>query len=202
MAERVSVSRSRALARMLGGDLTVESEVGRGSVFRATVATGPLDGVRMLDEIPASHAPAATRPTASGGAPEPLRGRVLLAEDGPDNQALISLVLRRAGLEVELASDGQIAFEAALAARDRGKPFDLIVMDMQMPLMTGYEATAALREEGIEVPILALTAQAMTGDRERCRPGCSNLSKPIDRARLIALVGGLLEKRAPGQDRA
>jgi signal transduction histidine kinase/CheY-like chemotaxis protein len=189
---------SRALARRLGGDLTVESETGRGSVFRASVATGPLDGVRMLDEIPLPEAPPPVRPESSTGVPELLRGRVLLAEDGPDNQALISLVLRRAGLEVELASDGQIAFETAMAARERSEPFDLIVMDMQMPLMTGYEATAALRAEGIDVPILALTAQAMTGDRERClAAGCNEyLSKPVDRVRLIALVSSLLEKRA------
>jgi len=192
---------SRALARLLGGDLTVESAPGGGSVFRATVATGPLAGVRMLDTPPELEPQAAEQTRESEPAPESLRGHVLLAEDGPDNQALISLVLRRAGLEVELASDGQIAYETALAARDRGEPFDLIVMDMQMPLMTGYEATAALRREGFVQPILALTAQAMTGDREKClAAGCNEyLSKPIDRTRLVALVRGLLEKR-PGQE--
>jgi CheY-like chemotaxis protein len=127
---------------------------------------------------------------------EPLRGRVLLAEDGPDNQALISSVLRRAGLEVELANDGQIACEKVLAARDADAPYDLILMDMQMPMMTGYEATAALRREGVRVPILALTAQAMAGDRDKClAAGCDEyLSKPIDRGRLLDLVRDLLEK--------
>ena len=121
---------------------------------------------------------------------------MLLAEDGADNQALISLVLRRAGLEVELAGDGQSAFESVIAADERGQPFDLIVMDMQMPLMTGYEATAALRREGFDVPILALTAQAMAGDREKClAAGCNEyLSKPIDRERLVVLARGLLQK--------
>ncbi|MEX2207611.1 MAG: response regulator [Myxococcota bacterium] len=188
---------SRALARLLGGDLTVESAPARGSVFRATVATGPLEGVRMLD-VPEALEVHAQRPVPVEPEPEPARlsGRVLLAEDGADNQALISLVLRRAGLEVELACDGQIAVEIVIAAEERGQPFDLIVMDMQMPLMTGYEATAALRREGFELPILALTAQAMAGDREKClAAGCNEyLSKPIDRERLVALARGLLQK--------
>jgi len=191
---------SRALARLLGGDITVESAPA-GSVFRATVATGSLDGVRMIESLEGN----ALRPTTPATArpayrPErPLRGRVLLAEDGPDNQALISTVLRRAGLEVDVANDGQIACEKAAAAKEAGAPYELIVMDMQMPLMTGYEATAALRRDGFTLPILALTAQAMTGDRDKClAAGCDEyLSKPIDRDRLLQLVRELLEKREP-----
>ena len=187
---------SRALGRLLGGDLTVESAPGRGSVFRATVATGPLDGVRMLEAPEEIAAPGPRKTVQAERAPERLRGRVLLAEDGADNRALISLVLRRAGLEVELACDGQIAVDMVLAAEEAGQPFDLIVMDMQMPLMTGYEATAALRHAAFDRPILALTAQAMAGDREKClAAGCDEyLSKPIDRERLVLLVGGLLQK--------
>jgi signal transduction histidine kinase/CheY-like chemotaxis protein len=189
---------SRELARLLGGDITVESATS-GSVFRATIATGPLEGVRLLDAVAGDSlrptTPATARPVMREL--QPLRGRVLLAEDGPDNQALISSVLRRAGLDVDLANDGQIACEKALAAQEAGAPYELIVMDMQMPLMTGYEATAALRRDGMRVPILALTAQAMTGDRDKClAAGCDEyLSKPIDRGRLIELVRELLEKR-------
>jgi CheY-like chemotaxis protein len=189
---------SRELARLLGGNIAVESAPAGGSVFRATLATGPLDGVRMVDSV-GSDLLRPTTPAATRAIPrdvEPLRGRVLLAEDGPDNQALISSLLRRAGLEVELANDGQIACEKALAARDANAPYDLILMDMQMPMMTGYEATAALRREGVRVPILALTAQAMTGDRDKClAAGCDEyLSKPVDRGRLLDLVRALLEK--------
>ncbi|HTO09446.1 MAG TPA: ATP-binding protein [Myxococcota bacterium] len=188
---------SRALARVLGGDITVES-ASAGSVFRATVATGALDGVRMIDALQQDSLRPTTPATARPAFREqrPLTGRVLLAEDGPDNQALISSVLRRAGLDVDLANDGEIACEKTYAARDAGEPYALIVMDMQMPMMTGYEATAALRREGLTTPILALTAQAMTGDRDKClAAGCDEyLSKPIDRGRLLQLVRELLEK--------
>ncbi len=189
---------SRALARLLGGELTVESTPGRGSTFRATVSTGPLEGVRMLD-VPEALEVQAQRPAVEvERPPERLTGRVLVAEDGADNQALISLVLRRAGLELELAADGQSAYESVVAAEERGEPFDLVVMDMQMPLMTGYEATAALRRDGFDLPILALTAQAMAGDREKClAAGCNEyLSKPIDRERLVVLARELLQKHA------
>jgi signal transduction histidine kinase/CheY-like chemotaxis protein len=188
---------SRALARLLGGDITVES-ASAGSVFRATVATGSLAGVRMIDSLDQDSLRPTTPATARPAFREerPLRGRVLLAEDGPDNQALISSVLRRAGLEVDLANDGEIACEKTHAALDSGEPYALIVMDMQMPMMTGYEATAALRRDGVTIPILALTAQAMTGDRDKClAAGCDEyLSKPIDRGRLLQLVRELIEK--------
>jgi CheY-like chemotaxis protein len=190
---------SRALARLLGGDITVESSNPGGSVFRAAVATGPLDGVAMVDVVTKAPRPS-TLALARRALREiaPLSGRVLVAEDGPDNQALISSILRRAGLEVDLANDGQIACEKTLAAHEAGAPYELIVMDMQMPLMTGYEATAALRRDGVSVPILALTAQAMAGDRDKClAAGCDEyLSKPIDRGRLLGLVRELLEKHA------
>jgi signal transduction histidine kinase/CheY-like chemotaxis protein len=195
---------SRALARLLGGDIAVESSSAGGSVFRASVATGPLDGVRLVDTVAREAlrptTPALSRPALRDVAP--LSGRILVAEDGPDNQALISSILRRAGLDVDLANDGQIACEKTLAAQEAGAPYELIVMDMQMPLMTGYEATAALRRDGVRVPILALTAQAMAGDRDKClAAGCDEyLSKPIDRGRLLALVRELLEKHGAGPD--
>jgi PAS domain S-box-containing protein len=172
---------SRRLAGLLGGDISVTSTPGEGSVFRLTVATGPLEGVPMIDasrSLPPEPEPSHEQPR---GAPDKLDCRVLLAEDGPDNQRLIRFILEKAGARVELAKNGRIAVEMAAAARDAGKPFHLILMDMQMPVMDGYEATRRLRRAGHTGPIVALTAYAMKGDREKClAAGCNHyLAKPI-----------------------
>jgi len=181
---------SRRLAEMLGGNITVASAPGDGSTFTVTVQTGPLDGVRMLDnprQIMERHqAERKTPPTSNVD----LRGRILLAEDGPDNQRLIAFFLNQAGADVTLADNGQAAYEKAMDAMAADQPFDVILMDMQMPVMDGYEATRQLREAGYRAPILALTAHAMTGDRERClAAGCDGyMTKPIQRDALLQLV--------------
>jgi CheY-like chemotaxis protein len=122
---------------------------------------------------------------------EPLRGlRILLAEDGPDNQRLISVLLRRAGAEVVIAADGQTAFELAFAAWQTSEPFDVILMDMQMPVLDGYEATRRLRKTGYRSPIIALTAHAMVEDRQICLDaGCDeHATKPIQFPKLVAAI--------------
>jgi CheY-like chemotaxis protein len=122
---------------------------------------------------------------------KPLAGRrIFLAEDGPDNQHLISLRLRQVGAAVELAENGRIALEMVLSAEASGQPYDLVFMDMQMPEMDGYTATSRLRDAGYRRPIIALTAHAMSGDRERClAAGCDEYAtKPIDHRRMVELA--------------
>jgi len=119
-----------------------------------------------------------------------LSGSILLAEDGPDNQRLISHILTKAGAEVTIVDNGKKVFDSAKAAAKAGHPFDLILMDMQMPVMDGYEATMALREEGYTGWIVALTAHAMASDRQKClNAGCNDYAtKPIQRQEFFATL--------------
>ena len=188
---------SKRLAGKLGGDIAVKSTPGKGSTFAVTVATGRLDGVKLLDNPTEARLP--TDPVKKPAGPTAkLDCRVLLAEDGPDNQRLIAFLLKKAGAEVAVAENGQIAHDLALAARDEGTPFDVILMDMQMPVMDGYDATSKLREAGYTGPIIALTAHAMTTDRDKClNAGCDDYTtKPIDRKDLIQMVASYAKPSA------
>jgi len=131
-------------------------------------------------------------PIAAAATPEKieLHGRILLAEDSPDIQRITAFILKKAGAEVTLADNGQVAYEEATAARARGTPFDVILMDMQMPILDGYEATRRLRSAGYTAPIVALTAHALAEDRQKCLDaGCDDYStKPIDRQKLLTVV--------------
>ncbi len=180
---------SKRLAEMLGGDIAVRSIAGEGSTFSVMVRTGPLAGVAMIDEASEATTPAEPKKKTAANLEE-LNCRVLLAEDGPDNQRLISFILKKAGAEVRVADNGQIALDLALKSLADAAPFDVILMDMQMPVLDGYAATRKLREAGYAGPIIALTAHAMSADRAKClAAGCNDYTtKPIDRAKLIALV--------------
>jgi signal transduction histidine kinase/ActR/RegA family two-component response regulator len=188
---------SKRLAELLGGDIeVVETQPGVGTRVRAAVATGPLEGVKMItDPQPTASVTAEAGDSVVQNDRLALDGcKILLAEDGPDNQRLFTRILNRAGATVTIVDSGDQAVNAALAARDAGRPFDVILMDMQMPVMDGYEATRLLRREGYAGPIVAATAHAMTSDRQRCVDcGCDDyVSKPIDRAALIRTIRGFL----------
>ena len=179
---------SRRLAWLLGGEISVTSEPGVGSSFLLMVSAGDLDGVEFIAEPGAVAARRFELPPETAP-PTALRGRILLVEDGPDNQRLIAFHLRRAGATVEIASSGREAVERALESDRDADPYDLILMDMQMPEMDGYEATSTLRRAGYRVPIVALTANAMAQDREKCLlAGCDDFAtKPIEAIRLVQL---------------
>jgi CheY-like chemotaxis protein len=115
-----------------------------------------------------------------------MSGRILVAEDNPSNQKLIGILLQKIGVEVTIADDGQAAVDKAMA-----DTYDLILMDMQMPNLNGYDAARELRNKGCTVPIIAVTANAMIGDEEKCiEAGCDGyITKPIDRAKLSEVVG-------------
>ena len=176
---------SQRLAEMMGGSLTVRSELGQGSVFTLEIpAHVQLDSAELFNTETLSRK---SRLTEGDSALKNLRfyGRVLVAEDSPANQLLIRKLLENYGLEVVLVSNGREAIDKAL-----NEAFDLVFMDIQMPEMNGYEATYRIREQGGVLPIIALTANAMKGDEESCiKAGCdAYLSKPIQRDRLAALL--------------
>ena len=158
---------------------------GEGSTFTVTIPTGDIAGVNLLQSPGEAicEDEAGTRWTPGAGV---LRGvKILLAEDSIDNQELLRTVLGNVGAEVEVVENGRLAVERAQAGT-----FDVVLMDMNMPEMDGYEATRRLRDRGYQRPILALTANAMAGDSERClSAGCdAHLAKPIDRKQLIETV--------------
>jgi len=193
---------SKRLAQILGGDIEVRSEEGAGSTFSFWINGGPREGVKLIRNLTQEQPSIPDLATTSKGREIRLDGTVLLVEDGEDNQHLLTAFLEHAGLKVSLAVNGEIAVKAALEGN-----FDLILMDMQMPVMDGYRATGELRKLGYTKPIVALTAHAMAEDRLKCmQAGCTEyMSKPVDRHKLLTtcaiyLPAAIVSPRPPEQE--
>jgi PAS domain S-box-containing protein len=181
---------SQKLVSLMGGEISVSSVSGLGSCFEFALPTGSLENVEIITD-PSETASATTPDQAAGSSNlTDVAANVLLAEDGVDNRRLISFHLKKAGCQVTTAENGKIAFDEATAAEKRGESFDIIFMDMQMPVMDGYQASSELRQAGYKGQICALTAHAMNGDHEKCiNAGCDDyLTKPIDVDKLISAV--------------
>ncbi len=174
----------KRLATMLGGDLSIASQFGVGSTFT----------LHLEVHTPAPSPPVVSRLDMARSAPAAVSmvpRKILVAEDTNDTRRLVALYLQHSGAIVEEATNGQLAVEAVVAAAQQGQSYDLVLMDMQMPIMDGFTATAKLRQLGyVRLPIIAFTAHAMAEERQRClEAGCNDfVSKPIDVDELFRVV--------------
>lgn len=173
---------TKRLAGMMGGTISFASKENEGSTFFISIPVGP---VRAVVTEPMTITPATVH------APDlRLNCRVLVAEDRPEIRYLLRHFLEEAGGRVIAVADGNAAMEAIQQAEQSGQPMDIVIMDMHMPALDGYETTRRLRAAGFTMPIIALTAAAMTSDRDKClEAGCNDyLKKPIDYRALVELV--------------
>jgi len=190
----LGLSISRNLAEKLGGNVTVRSEQGLGSIFTITIDPGDLSDVKLLtlDQLQVRE----TRKTDTVERFQMPSTKILIVDDGEANRELVALFLKRAGIDYKIAFNGKMAVEMVNA-----ESFDAVLMDMHMPVMDGFEATGVLREQGFDLPIIALTADAMAQDERKCRAaGCSDfLPKPIKRDRLYETLRTAIPEKAAEQ---
>ncbi len=188
----LGLSICRRIAELMGGRVWAESRPGQGSTFHFTARLAPGAGEAVTAPAPVSAA-AAVASTSTGASGRP--ARVLLAEDNPVNRRLAEILLTRAGCTVTTAVTGRQAVDLCMRSAEG---FDLILMDVQMPELDGLAATAELRGRGCTgVPIVAMTAGALQGDRERCLAAGMNdyLAKPVRAEQLLALLATWLHRQ-------
>ena len=180
----------RELITNLGGEITCQSRKGIGSRFTFSINPGQIDSDKLVAEFDQNYVE--PEETIIKIEPDSMTGKVLLAEDTADNQKLISMYVTRTGASVEVVSNGKQAVERALK-----EDFDLILMDMQMPVMGGMEAMSKLREKGYTKPIVALTANALRENLEQSlRAGLDEyLTKPVDLNRFNSVLKRFLKSK-------
>jgi CheY-like chemotaxis protein len=178
---------TRKLVEIHGGEIEVESEIGKGTTFmvklKCEIALDEPGGGKFIERLPAAAADAGLSIF-----------RILVVEDNQVNQKVVTTVLRKRGYTIELANDGT----EALAKLENSAVFDLILMDVQMPVLDGLEATRLIRKDARwkGLPIVAMTAHAMSGDMERCLEAGMNgyISKPVHPSQLLETVDGYLHR--------
>jgi CheY-like chemotaxis protein/anti-sigma regulatory factor (Ser/Thr protein kinase) len=178
---------TRKLVEIHGGEIEVESEIGKGTTFmvklKCEIALDEPGSGKFIERLPAAAADAALS-----------MFRILVVEDNQVNQKVVTTVLRKRGYTIELANDGI----EALSKLENTAVFDLILMDVQMPVLDGLEATRLIRKDARwkGLPIVAMTAHAMSGDMERCLEAGMNgyISKPVHPSQLLETVDGYLHR--------
>lgn len=187
---------AKRFAEMMGGGIRVDSEPGKGTAFTVQIDCGEIQSVARITR--AAALATISQPITTSVNVELPNCKALIVDDGASNRRLLKLFLSRAGADLEEAENGQEAIDWVNQAE-----FDVILMDMQMPVMDGYTAATELRRQGCTIPIVALTAHAMASDEAKClAAGCSHfLSKPVDSNKLLSLLadilGGAMDSPAP-----
>jgi signal transduction histidine kinase/CheY-like chemotaxis protein/HPt (histidine-containing phosphotransfer) domain-containing protein len=184
----------RIVKSLGGGEIQVTSVDGKGSTFTFAIEVGDVEDIPRITNQEFLDSEKQSRRSGKKGVSKLPAGKILVVDDGNANRRLIKLILERAGCTVDEAENGQIGFDKAI-----GGSYDVVLMDMQMPVLDGYQATALLREHGYEKPVIALTANAMTGDQEKCdQAGCTDfLAKPVDIDQLLSTLDGYLSHLPP-----
>lgn len=183
------------LTELIGGKLEVESELGRGSCFTLSIPYRAVESSSANAETLAEADPVSQQ-VEDYNAIQFNGLRLLIAEDNPDNQEVFLHMLKPHGLAIDIVNNGREAVDRLEANIEARTPYDLVLMDMQMPILDGYEATREIRFRGHSIPIIALTAYAMEEDKQRCLDiGCSDFqSKPVLRRDLLHAISRTIER--------
>lgn len=186
---------TRKIVEKLGGQITVESEFGKGTKFTLTFPIGPKDSLNMNEEPSKIFLQSEQESKDNKSEEIKFQGKVLLADDTISNQLLFGEMLTMMGLEVDVVGNGKEAFESVKA----GAEYDLILMDLHMPLMSGYEALSKIREIKKEQIVIALTADAMTKTMQKCKKAGFNsfASKPLVYNDIVNVLSKYLTKLQP-----